>query len=86
MASLFLPHDIINKTILTDTTIWIGWGTYKLSLYQKKNSDILDISDPRLVSNNEKIMMSVWILFMKNLDIKSIIARIILQDWSRVQV
>ena len=46
----------------------------------EKNSDVLDISDLRLVSNNEKAMMSVWILFIANLDIKSIIARIILQD------
>ena len=44
----------------------------------KKNSNVLDISDPRLVSNNEKIMIFEWILFVVNLDIKSIIARIIL--------
>ena len=50
----------------------------QIRFISEKNSDILDISDPRLVSNNEKVMMSVWILFVINLKIESIIARIIL--------
>ena len=50
----------------------------QIKFISEKNSDILDIFDPSLVSNNEKVMMSVWILFMANLKIKSIIARIIL--------
>ena len=50
----------------------------QIRFISKKNFDVLDISDPRLVSNNEKVMISVWILFMINLKIESIIARIIL--------
>ena len=44
----------------------------------EKNFNILDISDPSLGSNNEKVMMSIWILFVINLKIESIIIRIIL--------
>ena len=69
---------------------YVDWlRNLQVRFISEKNSDVLDIPNLEMVSNNEKAMISIWISsvhFMINLDIRGIIVRIILQDWSRVQV
>ena len=55
----------------------------QIRFVSEKNSDVLDISDLGMVSNNEKakdVLKILFVHFAANLVIGSIIARIILQD------
>ena len=66
MASLFLLHDTIDKNILTDPN-YVDWlRNLQVRFVLEKNSDVLDISDLRMVSNNEKannVHMNIHYLF-----------------------
>ena len=89
MVSLFSLHKIMNKNMLTNPN-YVDWlRNLQIRFISKKNFDVLDIPDLGLVSNNEKakdVCMDIIYSFMTNLDIRRIIARIILQDWSKVLV
>ena len=54
MAFLFLLYNIINKNILTNLN-YVDWlRNLQIKFVPEKNSNILDIFDPRSISNNKK--------------------------------
>ena len=54
MASLFLLLNTIDKNMLTDPN-YVDWlKNLQIRFTSEKNSDVLDISDLRSISNNEK--------------------------------
>ena len=66
MASLFLLHDTIDKNILTDPNYVDGLRNLQVRFISEKNSNVMDISDLGMVSNNEKakdIHMDISCLF-----------------------
>ena len=54
MASLFSLSNTMNKNILIDTDDVDWLRNLQDRLISKKNSNVLDISDLEMVSNNEK--------------------------------
>ena len=66
MASLFSLHNTIDKNILTDPNYVDGLRNLQARFISEKNSNVLDISDLGMVSNNEKtkdVYMDISYLF-----------------------
>ena len=66
IASLFLLHEIMNKNILIDPNYMDWLRNLQIRFISEKNSDVLDILDLRLISNNEKakdVSMDIIYLF-----------------------
>ena len=66
MASLFSLHNTIDKNMLTHPNYVDGLRNLQVRFISEKNSNVLDISDLGMVSNNEKakdIHMDINYLF-----------------------
>ena len=66
MSFLFSLHNTIDKNILTDPNYMDWFRNLQIRFISEKNSDVLDIPDLGLVSNNEKakdVYMDISYLF-----------------------